>query len=101
MCVGARLNVFDPNSPDLGPLLQIGPSEPIAVAYFELMTQGLRRMIGDQLQRKFGHQVLKQLGDDLVTESRFDFPHVDDAFRWLLFGDIWITPERLRNRNLR
>jgi hypothetical protein len=63
-------------------ILQIGPPESIAVAYFELMPQGLRCMVNDQLQRKFGHQVLKQLGDDLVTESRFDFPHVDDAFRW-------------------
>ena len=71
-----------------------------AVAYFELMAQRLWRMVSDQLQRTIGHQVLKHLGDDLVTESRFDFPHVDDARSdGLLFGDIWITPKGLRNRN--
>jgi len=68
-------STLDPNTSRSG-------SSRDAVAYFELMPQGLRCMVNDQLQRKFGHQVLKQLGDDLVTESRFDFPHVDDAFRW-------------------
>src|SRR6185369_11994877 len=66
--VGRRRDVLEPHPPDLGPLLQIGPPKSIAVAHLELIAQRLRRMIRDQLQCRFGHQVLEHPADDLMTE---------------------------------
>jgi hypothetical protein len=50
-------------------------------------------MIRDQLQCRFGHQVLEHPADDLMTESRFDIAYVDDALGWTAGRRHWKAPD--------
>jgi len=52
----------------------------LAEAQLELIAQRFWGMVGDQLQRRVGRQMLDQLMDDLVAEARFDVPDINDTF---------------------
>jgi hypothetical protein len=75
------------DTPKVGALFEIRPSDAFAVFIFELKAQAARVMVDDELQRARIIEMLEELEEHLVTKGWADFPLSLPQTRFGRIGD--------------